>query len=106
LLLVLPIVGSVLSAQSFVILSHVSCVLRGCVVPALYKKSLVLSSAAKLEYSSGKIVNMFSNDLTHIQNFVQHLAEPLFAPAQLIVALGLIYAEVGVSMFVGFGLIF
>lgn len=51
-------------------------------------------------------MNLFSTDITNIQTFVQFFGDTFFAPAQLAIALGLVYREVGSAMFVGFGVIF
>ena len=46
-------------------------------------------------------MNLFGNDITHIQLFLSTFADPVFAPAQLVCALALIYRQIGLSMFVG-----
>lgn len=105
LLLIVPFVGGICSAHSFVIFSNLAIVVRSALVPALYRKSLVLSNQAREEFSSGTIMNLFSVDLTNIQSCIQLFSDSLFAPAQLAVALGLVYREVGQAMFAGLGFV-
>ena len=105
MLLVLPVTGTICSSNSYVLFSHVGCVARNSIIPTVYNKSLVLGAGAKAVFSTGQVMNMFSNDILHIQTFLQNFAEPIFALPQLMCALALIYQELGVSMFVGLGLI-
>jgi ABC-type multidrug transport system fused ATPase/permease subunit len=105
LLFVCPVFGTMLSGRSYSIFTHVGCVVRSAIVPAVYEKALVLSSRSKHEFSTGRVVNLFSNDLMHLQQFFQGFADPFFAPFQLAVGLALIYREIGVAMFTGFAVI-
>lgn len=105
LLFVIPIVCSLCSAHSFVIFAHTSCILRSALLPAVYNKSMELGSQSRSHFSIGQINNLFSNDINYIQTFVQQFAADIFSPGQLALALGLIYVEVGVSMFAGLVLV-
>lgn len=105
LVLVVPIVGVLAGSQSYVRLAHLSCKVRAIIIPTVYRKAIILSSEAKMEFSTGRIINLFSNDINHIVTFSQSFAEPIFSLPQLAAALGLIYNEMGNSMFAGFGLV-
>jgi ATP-binding cassette, subfamily C (CFTR/MRP), member 1 len=105
LLFLLPCLGSICSAHSYVIFSHSAVIIRNSLIPAIFRKSLVLSSQSRGIYPTGKIMNLFGTDILTIQNFFQFFGETIFAPAQLSIALGLIYNEVGTSMFVGLGIV-
>jgi ABC-type multidrug transport system fused ATPase/permease subunit len=105
LLFIIPVTGVIFGAKSYILFSHFGCIIRSSLIPAIYKKSLRLGNNSKVKFTTGQIVNLFGNDILHIQMFIQDFAEPFFAPAQLAVALSLIYEEVGVSMFAGFALI-
>jgi ATP-binding cassette, subfamily C (CFTR/MRP), member 1 len=105
LLLILPFLGSICSAHSYVIFSHSAVIIRSSLIPIIYRKSLILSSQSRLEYSAGKIINLFGADILTIQNFFQFFGETIFAPLQLAIALSLIYYEVGNSMFIGLGIL-
>ena len=96
LLFALPVLGICCGAHSFVIFARQGALARSAIIPAVYRKALVLGSSGKVRHSTGQIMNLFSNDITHIQNLFQTFAEPFFAPAQLVVALALIYQQVNV----------
>lgn len=106
LLLVLPIVGVIFGAQSSIIFCRMGCITKSALLPAMYKKSLNISSDAKVEYNTGKISNIFGNDIQHLQNFLQNFAEPLFGIPQLVAALALIGREVGIAVIPGVATVF
>jgi ABC-type multidrug transport system fused ATPase/permease subunit len=105
LLLFVPVICSICTAHSYVIFAHTACMFRSALVPAVYNKSLVLGSQSRSLFSVGRITNLFSTDIINVQVFVQQFAADIFSPGQLALALGLVYREVGVSMFVGLGLV-
>lgn len=106
LLLVLPIIGVIFGAQASIIFARMGCITKSSILPAMYKKSLSISSDSKLNYSSGKIINIFGNDILHLQNFLQNFAEPLFGIPQLVAALALIGREVGIAVIPGVATVF
>jgi len=105
LIFAIPMVGSVLAAQSNVVLAHAGVQFRNAMVDVIYRKSLRLSPAARQKSSTGQIVNMFSNDTAQLQRFLFFLNNMVVALPTIIVCLYLIYLQVGVATFVGLGLI-
>jgi ABC-type multidrug transport system fused ATPase/permease subunit len=105
LLFVIPVFGSVCIAQSSVIYADASIVVRNILTTAIYRKVLVIGTSAKRNFSTGQILNLFSVDSQNIERFVLLFAAELFTPVQLAVALVLVYQEVGVAMFAGFGFV-
>ena len=101
LLLIIPVIGVICGAHSFMVFLKIAASVKAAMLPAIYRKALKLSSGARLINSSGMIMNLFGNDITHIQLFLATFADPVFAPAQLVCALALIYQQIGLSMFVG-----
>ena len=101
LIFALPMMGSLFAAQSNIILAHISVQFRNILVNKIYRKSMVLSPAARQKSSTGQIITMFSNDTKQIQQFLFFLNNVIMAPAQIIIALALIYQQVGNSTFVG-----
>lgn len=79
LLFAVPLIGVLAGAHSFVIFTHASAKVRNAAIPTIFNKALVIGNSAKLEFSSGMILNLFGNDVTNIQLFIQNFAEPLFA---------------------------
>ena len=104
LLLILPILGALCSVVSVRLMTHVGCQIRNILINAIFCKSLYISPSAKAEFSTGKIFNMFSADTKQIQNMLYWITMIIVAPAQIAVALALIYEEVGAATFVGLGL--
>ena len=102
LLFVLPMAGSIFVAHSNVLCAHFGLQFRNSLIAMIYRKSLLLSPAARQVASTGQIINMFSNDTNQIQLFLNQFFNVLcLAPATIGVALYLIYQQVGVSTFVG-----
>ena len=105
LMFILPVFGSILAAQSNVVLAHVGLAFRNILINKIYRKSLVLSPSARQESSTGQIVNMFSADTAQIQRFMFFLNNVFLAPITIGVCLYLIYTFVGLATFAGLGLI-
>ena len=105
LMFVIPMIGSIFAAHSNVELAHCGVQFRNAMVTAIYRKSLRLSPGSKQQSSTGQIVNMFSNDTAQLQRFLFFLNNMIVAIPMIVVCLFLIYLQVGVSTFVGLGLI-
>jgi ATP-binding cassette, subfamily C (CFTR/MRP), member 1 len=105
LLLLFPVVGSVCMAHSYVIYSNAAAMARNSLIPAIYRKILVLGNSSRAKFSSGQVLNLFSVDINSIQLFVVFFSSEIFGPFQLAVALALLYEEVGVAMFAGLGMV-
>jgi len=72
----------------------------------LFSKALTISAAGRAQTSTGQVVNMMSNDTTQLQRFLQFVGFTLVAPIQIIIALVLIYGQVGNATWVGVGFMF
>jgi ABC-type multidrug transport system fused ATPase/permease subunit len=83
-------------------MAHISVEFRNVLVNKIYRKAMLLSPAARQKSSTGQIITMFSNDTKQIQMFLFFMNNAVVAPFQIIVALALIYQQVGVVMFIGF----
>ena len=64
-------------------------------LPQIYRKALSLSPAARQKTSTGQIINMFSTDTKQLQMFLNFMNNVALAPLQIIVALALIWLQVG-----------
>ena len=103
-LLVIPIFGAVCSVVSVRLMTHVAVQIRNILINAIFCKALYISPSSKAQFSTGQIFNMFSADTKQIQNMLFWITMIFVAPAQIAVALALIYQEVGAAAFVGLGL--
>jgi len=106
LLGVVPVLVSILQVRNQAIMAHCAVFVRTAVSTLLYRKSLRVSAAGRAKTSTGQVVNMMSNDSSQLQRFLQFLGLILSAPFQIILALVLIYQEVGNAMWVGVGYMF
>ena len=96
-----PLLVSLLQTRSMVIFQHLAIFVRTAVSTLLYEKSLCISAAGRAATSTGQVVNMMSNDTTQLQRFIQFGGMTMVAPLQIIVALALIYQQVGNATWVG-----
>ncbi len=75
--------------------------IRTALNSAVYQKALKLSGASRLEFSTGQMVNLVSNDSSRIENSVMFLHYIWSGPFQIIVILLILYKLIGVSVFIG-----
>jgi len=99
----LPLLVSLLQTRSQVIFQHFAVFVRTAVSTLLYEKSLSVSAAGRAATSTGQVVNMMSNDTSQLQRFLQFGGMTMVAPLQIIIALILIYQQVGNATWVGVG---
>ena len=98
-----PVLSSLFANRSNLVIVHISIEFRNALVNMIFRKSLRLSPAYRQQQSTGKIINMFSNDTKQVQNFLNFANNVAIAPLQIIITLYLIYREVGVATFAGLG---
>jgi ATP-binding cassette subfamily C (CFTR/MRP) protein 1 len=79
--------------------------IRNALVATIYAKCLVMGSAARKSFTTGQITTLFTQDTMFIESLFNHIAQLISAPCIIIIALALIYLEVGVAMFIGFAAI-
>jgi len=100
-LFLFPLLVSLFQTRHTVIMSHCATYTRAAVSTLIYQKSLRVSAAGKAQTSTGQIVNMMSNDAFQLQRFLQFAGLCAIAPVQIIIALVLIYRQVGNATWVG-----
>lgn len=100
-LFVFPLFVSVLQTRSQVILNHCAIFIRTSVSTLLFEKALSISANGRAQTSTGQVVNMMSNDTSQLQRFLQFFGFTLVAPVQIVIALVLIYRQVGNATWVG-----
>lgn len=100
---VLPVAMSALQTRHQAIMAHCGVFVRTAVSAMLYQKSLKVSAAGRAKTSTGQVVNMMSNDTMQLQRFLQFVGLTLVAPIQIVVALYLIFQQVGNATWVGVG---
>jgi len=103
LLFILPNVVSLLQSRHNCIFAHVSVFVRTSVSTLLYRKALNVSAAGRMQTSTGQVVNMMSNDTAQLQRFLQFIGFVSVAPLQIVLALVMIFQQVGHATWVGVG---
>ena len=103
LMFICPILSSLCANRSNLVIVHISIEFRNALVNMIFRKSLRLSPAYRQQQSTGKIINMFSNDTRQVQGFLNFANNVAIAPLQIIITLYLIFREVGVATFAGLG---
>ena len=78
---------------------------KASIVGATYNKLLRLAPAARLGANAGEVTNLMGPDAQRIGDLVPYLHALWFAPLQVLVALALLYREVGAALLPGFGVI-
>lgn len=68
---------------------------------AIFRKSLRLTHESRKKFSSGKLMNMITTDANAIQQICQQLHGLWSAPFRIIIAMVLLYQQLGVASIVG-----
>ncbi|XP_050313202.1 multidrug resistance-associated protein 1-like [Anthonomus grandis grandis] len=76
---------------------------RTVLVSAIYRKALRISNAARKDKTVGEIVNLMSVDAQKFQELVMFVNFLWSAPISIILAISLLYQELGVAVFAGLG---
>ena len=75
--------------------------IRTCLISAVYRKSLVLSSCAKKDTTAGEIVNLMAVDSQRFIDLLPFVNFLWTAPVQIAIALWLLYNEMGLAVMGG-----
>ncbi|KAG5420363.1 hypothetical protein I9W82_002244 [Candida metapsilosis] len=76
--------------------------IRSSLTSLVYKKTLKLSNEARLDSSSGDIINLMSVDINRISSAMINLSTLIIAPFDTIMGLVSLWPLLGVSTFAGF----
>lgn len=93
--------GVLCEAQYFQCVMRVGFQVRSAVVAAVFRKSLYLSHKGRSAFSSGRIVNMMSSDSETLQQVCQSLHNLWSAPLRIVVAMCMLYRQLGISSLLG-----
>ncbi|XP_037708508.1 probable multidrug resistance-associated protein lethal(2)03659 [Drosophila subpulchrella] len=101
--------GVILCDALFVILlhpfafaiNHLGFKIRVGLTSMIYRKSLRLSKTALGEMSAGHIINLISNDLGRMENFLQFTHILWLGPLQALLVTYLMYQEIGIAAVFG-----
>ncbi|KAK4782038.1 hypothetical protein SAY86_016140 [Trapa natans] len=94
-------VGVLCEAQYFQNAMRVGFRLRSTLVAAIFRKSLRLTHDGRKKFQSGKITNMITTDANALQQICQQLHNLWSAPFRIIIAMVLLYQQLGVASLLG-----
>ncbi|XP_064629119.1 multidrug resistance-associated protein 1-like isoform X2 [Lineus longissimus] len=97
------IIQSLFLHQLYFWTSRVGLRLKACLVSALYRKGLTVSPEAEKGTSVGEIVNLMSVDVERIEDATIWSWIAWSSPFQIIIALWLLWNELGVAILAGLG---
>ncbi|KXS10818.1 hypothetical protein M427DRAFT_61533 [Gonapodya prolifera JEL478] len=98
----LQILTSIFQHQYFYNSVRVGFGLRTAVVASVYRKCLILSQAARQDFSGGRTVNMMSTDTARLDFVSPQLHMMWASPTIICVCMGLLIMNLGVSALAGF----
>ncbi|KAL1826245.1 hypothetical protein ACET3Z_004657 [Daucus carota] len=93
--------GVLCEAQYFQNVMRVGFRLRSTLVAAVFRKSLRLTSEGREKFPPGRITNMMTTDANALQRICQQLHNLWSSPFRIIMALVLLYQQLGVASILG-----
>lgn len=106
-LLMFPLIGGFFEGMQMLMAHRYSKRIYGALTTAVFYKAMTLSSHARNQASTGRIVTLMSNDAGTTMEQVLHQTLPVFvALPQFIIVAILLGLEMGVSLLAGLGLVF
>ncbi|KAI8838941.1 P-loop containing nucleoside triphosphate hydrolase protein [Chytridium lagenaria] len=102
----LQILGTLLLNNFFQLATASGMKMRTTLTAAIYRKSLRLSSAARQNFNSGKVINLVSTDCNRIEMFMTFIHILWTAPLQIVIIIGFLVSQLGWAALVGVCLLF
>jgi ATP-binding cassette subfamily C (CFTR/MRP) protein 1 len=98
-------IGALAEAQYLQYVMRVGMNVRTVLITAIFQKSMIIDNETRQKISTGKINNLMSADTEAIQNLLQNFHQIWSAPFRIIVALILLYVELGWPALLGCSLL-
>ncbi|KAL8228774.1 hypothetical protein R6Q57_013674 [Mikania cordata] len=95
------VLGVLCEAQYFQNVMRVGYRLRSTLIAAVFRKTLRLTNESRRKIASGKITNLMTTDSESLQALTQSLHTLWSAPFRIIIALVLLYEQLGVASILG-----
>uniref|UniRef100_A0A8R7P5V4 ABC-type xenobiotic transporter n=1 Tax=Triticum urartu TaxID=4572 RepID=A0A8R7P5V4_TRIUA len=99
--LLLELLGVLAEAQYFQNVTRAGFRLRSTLIAAVFRKSLRLTNDSRKKFASGRITNLISTDAESLQQVCQQLHNLWSAPFRIVIAMALLYAQLGPAALVG-----
>ncbi|KAL6991613.1 Canalicular multispecific organic anion transporter 1, partial [Sarracenia purpurea var. burkii] len=95
------VLGVLCEAQYFQNVMRVGYRLRSTLIAAVFRKSLRLTHESRKTFATGKITNLMTTDAEALQQICQSLHTLWSAPFRIIIAMVLLYQQLGVASLLG-----
>ncbi|KAK3198556.1 hypothetical protein Dsin_021971 [Dipteronia sinensis] len=95
------VLGVLFEAQYFQNVMRVGFRLRSTLIAAVFRKSLRLTHEARKKFLTGKITNLMTTDAEALQQICQSLHTLWSAPFRIVIAMVLLYNQLGVASLLG-----
>nr|XP_043620654.1 ABC transporter C family member 2-like [Erigeron canadensis] len=99
------VLGVLCEAQYFQNVMRVGYRLRSTLIAAVFRKTLRLTNESRRNIASGKITNLMTTDSESLQQVSQSLHTLWSAPFRIIIALVLLYQQLGIASLLGAALL-
>nr|XP_017234868.1 PREDICTED: ABC transporter C family member 2-like isoform X2 [Daucus carota subsp. sativus] len=93
--------GVLVEAQYFQNVMRVGYRLRATLIAAVFRKSLRLTHESRRKFATGKITNLMTTDAESLQQICQSLHTLWSAPFRIVIAMVLLYQQLGVASLLG-----
>ncbi|PSC67462.1 hypothetical protein C2E20_8853 [Micractinium conductrix] len=106
MMFVAPVVGTLAAGQANRLSVGTQIMVRAELTASIYRKALRLSTRAKQQTETGRIVNHMSADVNQLQTFFYPFAAQLLTgPAMIIAAITLLWFQISWATFIGLGIL-
>ncbi|KAJ3321041.1 hypothetical protein HDU76_000167 [Blyttiomyces sp. JEL0837] len=105
-LFLLQIMGSILLNSFFQNATKAGLSMRTSLSAMIYRKTLKLSSAARQEFDSGRLITLVATDSNRIETFMTFIHIIWTAPIQVFIIVAFLYAQIGWASLIGVSLLF
>ena len=75
--------------------------IRGVLISGCFEKALLMTGAARSQKTTGELMNIVTVDVRKIRDVTPYLLMLVSGPFQIILALFLLYQQIGWSVFIG-----
>ncbi|CAK0780401.1 hypothetical protein CVIRNUC_005040 [Coccomyxa viridis] len=99
------VIGTLCDNQHFQRVMRAGYQLRSLLVHQTFKKVLYISPAVRSDFSSGRVFNLVTSDAETLQLLCQNIMGLISSPLRIIVAMAMLYFELGVSSLVAFAVL-
>ena len=96
----IPFVANLMTAYASGTFDLIAVSVRNMLCAAIYDKLFQLRAS---QIKTGTVINLLNSDVRHIEHFFVALPAAVFLPVQVAIAVWLLYREIDVSIFAGFG---